>query len=222
MIAKDSRAALPSCPPELLWDQFAALLLTRLEFAAGHPLGCHCRRINRPDRVRTRGARAGPRLGLRAPVQSRMFRPHHPPTAQGLSSARPSKRPSDRWAPVRGYEGQPRPGLGQQQVPLSAGELGFAGEIARKGVPAPIQAGKRWTVERTHSWMNGYGKLRRCTERNGAVVEFSPTLPRLSAGSACSSDARGAATAGTAAPPPTPQVIHLPVGLNRVRESRTG
>ncbi|GHF35692.1 transposase [Streptomyces morookaense] len=51
-------------------------------------------------------------------------------------------------------------------------ELGFTGEIARKGVPAPIQAGKRWTVERTHPWMNGYGKLRRCTERNGAVVEF--------------------------------------------------
>ncbi len=51
-------------------------------------------------------------------------------------------------------------------------ELGFTGEIARKGVPAPVQAGKRWTVERTHSWMNGYGKLRRCTERNGAVVEF--------------------------------------------------
>lgn len=24
--------------------------------------------------------------------------------------------------------------------------------------------------------MNGYGKLRRCTERNGAVVEFSPHL----------------------------------------------
>ncbi len=51
-------------------------------------------------------------------------------------------------------------------------ELGFTGEIARKGVPAPIQAGKRWTVERAHSWMNGYGKLRRCTEKNSAVVEF--------------------------------------------------
>lgn len=51
-------------------------------------------------------------------------------------------------------------------------ELGFTGEITRKGVPAPIQASKRWTVERTHSWMNGYGKLRRCTEINGAVVEF--------------------------------------------------
>jgi hypothetical protein len=50
--------------------------------------------------------------------------------------------------------------------------LGFTGEIARKGVPAPLQAGQRWVVERTQSWMNGYGKLRRCTERAGAVVDF--------------------------------------------------
>ena len=27
-------------------------------------------------------------------------------------------------------------------------------------------------VERTQAWMNGYGKLRRCTERTGAVVDF--------------------------------------------------
>lgn len=51
-------------------------------------------------------------------------------------------------------------------------ELGFDGEIARKGIPAPIQNGKRQVVERTHSWMNGYGKLRRCTEKNGEVVDF--------------------------------------------------
>lgn len=50
--------------------------------------------------------------------------------------------------------------------------LGFAGEIARKGVPAPVQAGKRWTVERLHAWMNNFGKLRRCTDRDGAVVDF--------------------------------------------------
>ena len=50
--------------------------------------------------------------------------------------------------------------------------LGFAGEIARKGVPAPLQAGKRWAVERTQAWMNGYGKLRRCTEKSGRVVDF--------------------------------------------------
>jgi hypothetical protein len=50
--------------------------------------------------------------------------------------------------------------------------LGFDGIIARKGVPAPVQAGARWVVERTHSWMNGYGKLRRCTEKLRPVVDF--------------------------------------------------
>lgn len=51
-------------------------------------------------------------------------------------------------------------------------DLGFAGEIARKGLPAPIQVGVRWVVERTQSWMNDFGKLRRCTERTGTVVDF--------------------------------------------------
>jgi transposase len=51
-------------------------------------------------------------------------------------------------------------------------ELGFTGDIARKGLPAPVQAGKRWVVERTHAWMNGYGKLRRCTEKARPVVEL--------------------------------------------------
>ncbi|MEZ0076942.1 hypothetical protein ABH927_006324 [Planotetraspora sp. GP83] len=50
--------------------------------------------------------------------------------------------------------------------------LGFDGQIARKGIPAPIQAGKRWVVERSHAWMNGYGKLRRCTEIDATVVDF--------------------------------------------------
>ena len=38
-------SALPSCLLEPLWDQFAALLPARGEFAADHPLGCHRRRI---------------------------------------------------------------------------------------------------------------------------------------------------------------------------------
>jgi transposase len=50
--------------------------------------------------------------------------------------------------------------------------FGFEGAIARKGVPAPLQAGARWVVERTQSWMNGYGKLRRCTEKVKPVVDF--------------------------------------------------
>jgi hypothetical protein len=50
--------------------------------------------------------------------------------------------------------------------------LGYDADIALKGTPAPIQAGNRWPVERTHSWMNGYGKLRRCTDERKIIVEF--------------------------------------------------
>ncbi len=48
----------------------------------------------------------------------------------------------------------------------------MAGEIATRGVPAPIQVGRRWVIERTHAWGNQYGKLRWCTERRRTVVEF--------------------------------------------------
>jgi len=51
-------------------------------------------------------------------------------------------------------------------------ERGMAGEIATRGLPAPIQASRRWPVERTHAWVNQYGKLRWCTERRRVVVEF--------------------------------------------------
>jgi transposase len=64
----------------------------------------------------------------------------------------------------RGYDSRPTRALLET--------LGFQGAIARKGVPAPLQAGSRWVVERTHAWMNGYGKLRRCTETRAAVVDF--------------------------------------------------
>jgi hypothetical protein len=51
-------------------------------------------------------------------------------------------------------------------------ERGMVGEIAARGVPAPIQVGRRWVIERTHAWGNQYGKLRWCTERRRLVVEF--------------------------------------------------
>ena len=51
-------------------------------------------------------------------------------------------------------------------------EIGFDAEIARKGVPAPVQIGKRWVVERTNSWMNDFGKIRRCTDRNAQIIDF--------------------------------------------------
>jgi hypothetical protein len=49
---------------------------------------------------------------------------------------------------------------------------GMVGQIATRGQPAPIQASRRWPVERTHAWANQYGKLRWCTERRRVVVEF--------------------------------------------------
>ena len=51
-------------------------------------------------------------------------------------------------------------------------ERGMVGQIATRGLPAPIQAGRRWVIERTHAWANQYGKLRWCTERRRLVVEF--------------------------------------------------
>jgi transposase len=49
---------------------------------------------------------------------------------------------------------------------------GLVGQIASRGVPAPIHADRRWVIERTHAWGNQYGKLRWCTERRRLVVEF--------------------------------------------------
>jgi hypothetical protein len=49
---------------------------------------------------------------------------------------------------------------------------GMVGEITMRGLPAPIQASRRWPVERTHAWGNQYGKVRWCTERRREAVEF--------------------------------------------------
>jgi hypothetical protein len=48
----------------------------------------------------------------------------------------------------------------------------MVGQIATRGIPAPVQASRRWVIERTHAWGNQYGKLRWCTERRRLVVEF--------------------------------------------------
>jgi transposase len=83
-------------------------------------------------------------------------------------------------------------------------ELGFSGEIARKGMPSPIQVGKRWVVERTNLWMNGYGKLCRMTDRTArsSTSTFTSTSPQRSSPYVSSSNEHAPATAGTPAPPP--------------------
>ena len=53
-------------------------------------------------------------------------------------------------------------------------ERGLNAQIAKKGQPAPLQAGQRWVVERTNSWQAklAHKKLVWCTERGGRVIDF--------------------------------------------------
>ncbi|WP_328541139.1 IS5 family transposase [Streptomyces sp. NBC_00371] len=247
--------ALPSCLLEPLWDQFAALLPARGEFATNHPLGCHRRRI--PDRTvfehivlalvhgsgyeristpgcsdRTirRRVKEWAGHGIAEQVHALTLEAYDRMIGLGLGeisvdgciTKAPSGGEKAGRSPVdRGKQGLKRSvasdacgvplgivsdGANRHDSPLLGptleaakeqvgalpeavnvnldrgydsaksraliAELGFTAEIARKGVPAPIQAGKRWVVERTHSWMNAYGKLRRCTEKSGSVVDF--------------------------------------------------
>jgi hypothetical protein len=46
----------------------------------------------------------------------------------------------------------------------------MAGDIAQKGIKAPLQATERWQVERTHSWENAFNRLQRCHEKVETVV----------------------------------------------------
>ena len=55
-------------------------------------------------------------------------------------------------------------------------ERGLQGAIAHKGLPAPVQATKRWSVERTHAWHNNFYKLARCSERIQIVADFTSPL----------------------------------------------
>jgi transposase len=48
---------------------------------------------------------------------------------------------------------------------------GLRGQIAEKGKPAPIQAGRRWVVERTNAWGNQFKKLVWNTERRQQVID---------------------------------------------------
>src|SRR5512133_2907934 len=65
-------------------------------------------------------------------------------------------------------------GGGYDEQPCRQGLAGggMGGQRGTRGIPAPIQVGRRWVIERTHAWANQYGKLRWCTERRRLVVAF--------------------------------------------------
>jgi len=50
-------------------------------------------------------------------------------------------------------------------------QRGMTGQIAEKGTPAPIQASRRWPVERTNAWGNQFKKLVWNTERCDPVID---------------------------------------------------
>ena len=104
-------------------------------------------------------------LGIASAGANRHDSPLLAPTLQAAANQLDGKLPAERTCHLdAGYDSQP--------TRQTLGDQGFTGQIARKGTPAPIQASKRWPVERTHSWMNGYGKLRRMTDRDATIVDF--------------------------------------------------
>ncbi|GAA3688449.1 IS5-like element ISCgl6 family transposase [Nonomuraea antimicrobica] len=47
----------------------------------------------------------------------------------------------------------------------------LTGRIAHKGDKAPIQASRRWHVERTNAWHSAFNRLQRCYERREIVID---------------------------------------------------
>jgi transposase len=64
----------------------------------------------------------------------------------------------------RGYDSE----LTRTRLP----ERELVAQISKKGRPTPLNATRRWIVERTNFWQNAHKKLLWCTERRGRVVDF--------------------------------------------------
>ena len=61
-------------------------------------------------------------------------------------------------------------GYDYQPVHTALAERAIRPRISKCGTKTPIQTDGRWVVERTNSWMNNFGKLRRNTERRRACT----------------------------------------------------
>jgi transposase len=62
-------------------------------------------------------------------------------------------------------------GFDSDKTRTELAERGLRGQIAERGTPAPIQAGRRWPVERTRAWQNAFNRLQRCYERRQRVID---------------------------------------------------
>jgi transposase len=85
------------------------------------------------------------------------------PTLEGLA-ARELAAPGLPVALDRGYD--------SRRTRATLADLGLVGHIAHQPAGGPVPLGERWVIERTHAWMNDFGKVRRCFERRRAVVDF--------------------------------------------------
>jgi hypothetical protein len=94
------------------------------------------------------------------------------PTAVTTGCWRRSWTPSSWSARCRAAGGASGRRLRPPELPTGAGRAGHGRRDRHARVPAPIQASRRWPVQRTHAWGNQYGKLRWCTERRRLVVAF--------------------------------------------------
>lgn len=63
-------------------------------------------------------------------------------------------------------------GYDYQPVYRNLAERDITPRITKRGTKTPIHTDGRWVVERTNSWMNNFGRLRRNTERRCACTEF--------------------------------------------------
>lgn len=67
-------------------------------------------------------------------------------------------------------------GYDYQLVYTDLAEREITPRITELGTKTPIQTDGRWVAERTNSWMNNFGKLRRNTERRRPCTEFHLAL----------------------------------------------
>lgn len=62
-------------------------------------------------------------------------------------------------------------GYGSAVTRALLSERGLHKRIAHQGEKAPVQASRRWYVERTHAWQNAFHRLARCYERRVTVID---------------------------------------------------
>jgi hypothetical protein len=135
-------------------------------------------------------------LGITSAGANRHDSPLLRPTLAAASRQLDGILPADRTGHLdRGHDSQPTRQL--------LDELGFDGEIARKGIPAPIRAGARWAYRANHAWMNGHGKLRPAPTATPRPSTSTSTSPPRPSPSASSSSTPAPATAGTPGRPPS-------------------